>query len=98
MRPYRDLKMSSLIQEELGQMLLREFDFEEALVTITKVEVSPDLLQAKIGLSILPYESGPEVFSQIKERRRELQHKLLKKMKIRAVPHLVFYVDTEAVG
>ena len=90
MRPYRNLKIASVIEHELGNLLIREFDFENAIVTIVGVEVSPDLMQAKIKLGIIPFEKSPEIFKLIEEKRRELQHKLLKKMNIRPMPRLKF--------
>ena len=96
MRPYRNLKIASVIGEELGKLLNREFDFGGALVTVTSVEVGTDLLHARVKLGIIPYEKGPEVFRAIGERRGELQHQLLRKMNIRPMPHLEFAIDTES--
>lgn len=93
MKPYRSLKIASLIQQELSQLLVKEFNFEGALVTIIGVEVSEDLLQAKVELGIIPPEKGPGVFTIIEERSRELQHKLLKKMRIKSVPRLRFEIE-----
>lgn len=93
MRPYRNLKIEDLIQEELSKLLIRELDFEGALVTITGVHVTEDLLQAAITLGIIPYERGPEVFMKVQEKRRELQHKLLKKMNTRPMPTLKFQIE-----
>lgn len=93
MKPYRNLKIASLIQQELSHLLIKEFNFEGALVTITRVEVSEDLLQAKVDLGIIPPEKEPEVFNMIERRRKELRYKLLKKMRIRSVPRLRFKVE-----
>ena len=41
-------RVNQLIQEELGKILHREIEFpEDVLVTITRVEASPNLIQAK---------------------------------------------------
>lgn len=95
MRPYRNLKLASLIQEELSKLLLKEVDIVGALVTITGVEVANDLSEAKVKLSILPVEKGPEVFMMIEEQRRELQHKLLKKLNVKPMPRLRFEIVKE---
>ncbi|MCQ9208874.1 MAG: ribosome-binding factor A [Omnitrophica bacterium] len=92
MKPYRNLKIASLIQQELSQILVKEFNFEGALVTIIGVEVSGDLLQAKVELGIIPLKKGPAIFAIIEKRSRELQYKLLKKMRIRFVPRLRFKI------
>ena len=86
--------MGSLIEQELSKMILKECEIEGALVTITGVDVSEDLLQAKVMLSIIPYEKEVEAHFAIDSKKRELEHQLLKKMKIRAVPHLKFEIET----
>ena len=95
MRQYRNLKIGSLIQEELSKLLIRDINFGDALVTILKVEVDEDLLHARVKLGIIPYEKGPEVFKEITEHQRELKHKLLKKMNIRPMPHIGFEIEEE---
>lgn len=94
MRPYRNLKIGSLIEQELSKMILEGCEIDGALVTITNVEVSEDLLQAKVMLSIIPYEKELEAYYAIDEKKREFEHQLLKKMKIRTVPHLKFEIET----
>lgn len=94
MRPYRNLKIGSLIEQELSQMILEDCEVDNALVTITSVEVSEDLLQAKVMLSIIPYEKELEAFFAIDSKKKQLEHQLLKRMRIRAVPHLKFEIDT----
>ena len=93
MRPYRDLKIGSLIQEELSKIIAKEVEFDNALVTIVRVEISPDLLQARISLGIIPTEKEIPVFEQLEKRRRELEYRLLKKMNIRPMPHLKFIIE-----
>jgi ribosome-binding factor A len=92
MRPHRREKIASLLEQELGQLLIREIDFEGAIVTILKVDVSEDLGQAKISLGIIPYEKEPAAFLKVQEKSRELQHKLLRKMNIRPMPKLEFEI------
>ncbi|MEK7513217.1 MAG: ribosome-binding factor A [Patescibacteria group bacterium] len=93
MRPFRNLKIASVIEYELGRILVRDFAVGGALVTITAVEVSTDLLQATVRLGIIPYVKGPEVFAAVSERRGEFQHQLLKKMNIRPMPQIRFLLD-----
>lgn len=93
MRPYRNLKIANLIQEELSKLLLKEFDFGNALVTITEVTIGEDLKEAKVKLSILPFEKEPEMFILINDRRRELQHKILRKINIKPMPNIRFQIS-----
>lgn len=93
MRTFRPLRVASLIQKELGEILLRDFDFEGALATIKSVEVSSDLSEAKIGLAVIPFEKEPEIFIMITARQRELQVKLLRRINIKPMPRLKFKIE-----
>ena len=95
MKPYRDLKIGSLIQEELSKIILKDFGAEGALVTIVGVEISPDLLQAKIKLGVVPSEKAPEIFRALERRQKEFQHKLLKKINIKPMPQIRFQISDQ---
>lgn len=93
MRTFRNLRLGELIEHELGMMFAREFDFNGALVTITSVEVSPDLLQATVKLAIIPQERGYIVFEQIEAEERRIRGTLLRKLKLRLFPKLLFKIE-----
>jgi len=51
----RILRINSLIRDELSNILLREVEFPDGvLATITRVEVSDDLFNASVYISVLP--------------------------------------------
>lgn len=93
MRPFRNLKIASVIEHELSKMLVRDYPVDNALVTVVGVEVSEDLLQAKVRLSIVPYMKGPEAFLLIDGNKRQIERTLLHKMNIRPMPHLKFEIE-----
>jgi ribosome-binding factor A len=95
MRPFRNLKMASVIQAELGKLLTRYLDVDGAIVTITRVEIPEDLLQAKVFLSIIPKVKVPEAFREVEVLRGEFQHRLIKKMNVRPMPHIKFFMEPE---
>lgn len=95
MRPYRNLKLASVIAEELGKIFVRDFDFDGALVTVTGVDVGEDLLYANVRLGIIPYERGFEIFPMIERERQNLEWTLIKKFNVRPMPHLRFSIDPE---
>ncbi|PIS38991.1 MAG: ribosome-binding factor A [Candidatus Nealsonbacteria bacterium CG08_land_8_20_14_0_20_43_11] len=89
-------RINSLIEKELSNILVREGDFsEEALVTITRVNTSANLIQAKVFLSVLPEEKTAEVFRILNRRIYEIQQQFNKRVKMRPVPRLIF-VDEKA--
>ena len=55
MSSLRQKKVNELIRRELSKIIVREFEApENSLVTITDVDTSPDLLSAKVSVSIFP--------------------------------------------
>lgn len=92
-RRFRDLKSSSLIREELGEIILRELEFGGALITITEVEVSPDMKTAKINFSVLPAEKAERVLNVLNKFRRKLQYLLQRKIEMKPMPQISFVID-----
>ena len=97
---YRPQRVSSLIQEELGKIIVREVEFAEGvLVTITGVDVGAKLERAVVWLSVLspgnggPYDSGDAALAVLKKRAGELQHLLMKKINIKPMPRIEFQID-----
>jgi len=69
--------------------------FEKALVTVTRVVVSPDMQNAKIYLSVFNSESKQEVMMGINENNHRLRLALSNKVgkQLRRIPELQFYLD-----
>lgn len=95
MRPYRNLKMAELIGKELGTLIERDIYVEGALITVTDVTVTPDLLQAKVKLGIIPKAKELEAFLAIEKRLPAFQHALLRKMNVRPMPKLSVEIDKQ---
>lgn len=91
---FRNLRVAKLIEEELSRIIMKELEFDGALVTITGVEVLKDLSRAKIKLAILPAEKAPSALTAISESAGRLRHLLLKKINIKPMPRLVFELDS----
>jgi len=96
MRPFRNLKVASVIEHELSALLARDFSVPGALVTVTDVAVDEDLLQARVKLGIIPAEKEVEVFLEIEKRRREFDRAIFKKLNIRPMPHLKFVLQQDS--
>lgn len=91
MRPFRNLKIGSVIEHELSTLFLKDMDFGiGVMVTITDVEVDPKLIEARVTLGVLPLEKGPEVYNMINEQRIAIQWKLSRILNIKPMPKLVF--------
>lgn len=90
----RTQRLANLIQAELGDLLLkRAKDPRLALITITGVDVSPDLSQAKIFYSLLEAARRPEVEAALKAASPFLRHELASRLQTKVIPRLVPIYD-----
>ena len=89
----RAQRVTSVIQEYLNEVILREMEFDGALVTVTEVEVQKDLEYADIFVSVIPDNRGEDVVAKLNDSRQYLRHLLLKKINIKPMPFLRFTLD-----
>ncbi len=89
----RILRINQLLRQEISQSLLREIDFTNVLVTVTEVETSPDLRQAKVKISVMPTEKSEQVLKILERNIYRLQQILNKKLTMKTVPKIRFVID-----
>ena len=84
-------KVNELLKRELGRIILKELEFpRDTLITITDVESSPDLREAKIWISVIPENQIFLAFRVLERNIYNLQKKLDKRLKMRPVPRIEF--------
>lgn len=97
MESKRQKQVSETIRRNFGEVLLQDgsYIYNDALVTVTKVIVTPDLSLAKIYLSVYNTIDKNEVLlllrNQIHVLRRGLSARIRKK--VRRIPELDLYLD-----
>jgi len=85
----RIIKVNELLKQEIGQLLLRRGDVPEgALATITRVEATPNLQEARVYMSVMPEEKTKEVFSALRLNVYDIQQDLNHRLKMRPVPRI----------
>lgn len=88
-------RLNSLIQREISQVLLKEFDFSlDLLVTITRVEVSSDLVDCSIWVSVFPEEKRGKVLGFLNNKIYLVQQKLNSRLRMRPIPKIKFLEET----
>lgn len=91
------LKVSRLIQKELGNMFVakKQEICLGLMVTVTNVRLSPDLAVAKVYLSVYPSGHNKNVLQQIKMHTKQIRNELGHEVKnqLRIVPELDFFID-----
>ena len=96
----RQRKFSRMIQKEMAGILQQKGRawISNSIVSITKVEMSPDLSVAKIFLSCLQIEGKKEIIERLDQHkgviRRELGNRIAKTVRI--IPEIIFYLDEGA--
>jgi ribosome-binding factor A len=90
---HRLLRVNELIKRELSSLIAREITFENALVTINQVDVTPDLKSAHVYVSVLGEDGRAAAMSKLEENRAMLQSDLSHKIILKNTPHLIFHLD-----
>ena len=93
----RPLRVADRIQEELGEIFARRMkDPRLGFVTVTGVDVSPDLRVAKIFISALTKEEADSGMEALDRAKGFLRSELGSRLSLRYVPELIFKVDEAA--
>lgn len=99
MESQRQKKYAKLIQKELGEIFQKEARhlIGRTMVTVTRVEVSPDLGFAKVNLSFLLADKN-QAFDLVNDHKKEIRHYLGKRIgkSVRIIPELAFFPDDSA--
>jgi ribosome-binding factor A len=90
---HRLLRVNELLKRELSALLVREMDFDDVLVTVNQVDVTPDLKSAHVYVSVLGENGRTNVIAELEEARAMLQHDLSKHVILKYTPHLIFHLD-----
>jgi ribosome-binding factor A len=87
-------RVNSLVAGEVSRLLEREIDLRKVvLVTITRVETSANLIQAKVFVSVLPENKEKEALENLNRRIYDIQQKFNQRVNMRPVPRLIFILD-----
>lgn len=87
-------RVRELIKRELGTIIQRDVAFSASLVSITSVDITPDLKQAHIFISAIGTESQKRAsLAALEAHRVALQHELSKRVILKFTPRLNFKLD-----
>ena len=93
----RQKQVSGLIQEDINHIFQRLGlnIVDGGMVSISSVKITPDLLEARIYLSIFNAKDNKAVLKKIEERAWEIKRELTSRVakQLRRMPELRFYHD-----
>lgn len=93
----RQRQVGQLIEEEMASIFQKEGInmIKGGMVSISKVSVTPDLLEARIYLSLFKIEHPDVLLEEIKAKTGELRKELGNRLRhhLRRIPDLQFFLD-----
>lgn len=92
----RILRINAEIQRAVSQIITFELKNPSitGIISVVKVDTTNDLEYSKIYVSIFTEGNREEVFNLIKHSAGYIRKELAKKVDLRKMPYLQFYLDT----
>ena len=88
-------RVNELLRREISAVIQRDFEWKGSLVTVSEVDVTQDLKEAKVFVSVLG-GSTEGVMDILGKKRGFIQSKVSKRVVLRNTPVLDFRVDSSA--
>ena len=86
-------KVNSLLEQEIGKIISRDFGFSGALVTLTHVDATANLIEARAYISVFPEDKIDGVITMLNKGVHDVQKKINGKLNMRPVPRISFVKD-----
>ena len=92
---HRLARVNEVIKRELSEIIAREINFSaQTLVTVHAVNVTPDLRQCHVFVSVIgKTDQKGRAVAELEEHRVMLQRELAKRVVLKYTPHLNFKLD-----
>jgi ribosome-binding factor A len=90
----RTIRVAEVLRKELSALMTQSLDLEGMLITISSVELPPDMKQAYVYVSTL----NPEVelgsaLATLNRNRRDWQSSIGRRLGLKFTPQLIFRFD-----
>jgi ribosome-binding factor A len=97
METKRQKQAAELIKRHFSSVLQAEgsYIYQNALVTVTNVKITPDFGMARIYISVYNTEDKLTVIQMLEEENARLRHALAERIRkfIRRIPSIEFHLD-----
>lgn len=89
-------KVNSLLRDEISKIIFRDFAFSpEILVTLTRVDCSANLIEAKVFISVYPDGKADEIIRMLNKNIYDVQYKINRILRQRPIPKIKFVRDKD---
>ncbi len=95
----RTERLGAVIQRDLGKIIQKSYQRSGSFITVTKVNVTQDLLIAKVFISVFaPGKDEDAIFAYLEENKVNIRKELASKIRhqVRKIPELHFINDQTA--
>ena len=92
MKNNRKLKIQEVVREVVAEYINRENN-KTSLITVTRIDISPNLSSADIYVSVFPETAEESALNFLKRKRPEVKNEIKKKMNMRRIPFVDFKID-----
>ena len=87
-------RVEALIKEELGRLLIQEFqDPASGFVAVTRVDMPGDLRSAHVYLSVFGTDDPAPILDRLERRKGYIRKTLASRVKLKYNPELFFALD-----
>ncbi len=91
---FKSDRTNEILLQGLAEAVSRAVFLENALITVTYVDCSPDLKQAKVGISVLPDRLAGTALRKLKTSTGDIINILKKTVRLRRFPRLNWEFDS----
>jgi ribosome-binding factor A len=88
-------RVNELLRREIGNVIQKDYEWHGKLVTVSDIEVTQDLKEAKVWTSVLGGDAGP-VIDKLNREHGSIQGKVMKRVVLKSTPVLHFRHDASA--
>lgn len=95
---FRIESINGIVKDHLGNILLKELDLKPGImVTVSRVDTSPDLRYARVFVSVFPEKEIGYARKALDNGLYRIQGLLNRKLSMKPIPRISFEIDlTEA--
>jgi len=88
-------KVNSLLEHEISKIIFRDFAFSpEILITLTRVETTGNLIDAKAYISVFPEAKAEGIIKALQKSVYDIQYKINRTLRMRPIPKIKFVKET----
>jgi ribosome-binding factor A len=89
-------RVNELLRREIGSVIQKDYEWHGKLVTVSEVEVTQDLKEARVWTSVLGGDAN-SVIEKLNREHGSIQGKVMKRVVLKSTPVLSFRHDSSAV-